>query len=71
MVLDHAQVDPEPMQDEQAADAVGAVVNAGSVATQRDVAGQLVDLVAQSERGAPPELRAEASAVASTGCGKT
>src|SRR5262245_52353248 len=45
------------LADEEAADAVGAVVNASSVATERDIAGELVDLVAEGEAGAAPGLQ--------------
>jgi hypothetical protein len=40
----------------EAADTVGAVVNASGIASKRDVAGQLADLVSGGESGAPPEL---------------
>src|SRR5262245_57784907 len=42
------------LADEEAAYAVGAVVDAGGVAAERDVVGELVDLVAES--GTPPEF---------------
>jgi hypothetical protein len=45
------------LADEEAADAVGAVVDAGGVAAERDVAGELVDLVAEGETGAAPRTQ--------------
>src|SRR5262249_2473615 len=44
------------LADEEAADAVGAVVDAGGVA-ERDVAGELVDFVAEGETGAAPRIQ--------------
>src|SRR5262245_21382236 len=46
--------------DEQAADAIGAVMHAGGVAAKRDVVGQLVDLVAEGEIGALPGVQRRA-----------
>src|SRR5262249_40759850 len=48
------------LADEEAADAVGAVVDAGGVAAERDVAGELVDLVAEGETGAAPRIQRRA-----------
>src|SRR6516165_525493 len=45
------------LADEEAAHAVGAVVHAGGVAAERDVAGELVDLVAEAETGAAPRIQ--------------
>src|SRR5271165_6636026 len=45
------------LADEEAADAVGAVMDPRGVAAQGDVVGQLVDLVAEGEIGAPPRLQ--------------
>src|SRR5262245_43039009 len=48
------------LADEKAAHAVGAVVDAGGVTTQCDVASELVDLVAEGEGGAAPGLERRA-----------
>src|SRR5262245_59874597 len=48
------------LADEEAADAVGAVVDAGGVAAERDVAGELVDFVAEGETGAAPRIQRRA-----------
>ena len=64
LVESAAMVAQEPerllLADEKAADAVGAVVDAGGVAAQRDVAGELVDLVAEGETGAAPRVQRRA-----------
>src|SRR5262245_31045439 len=61
LVLCAAVISQEPQRlllgDEEAADAVGTVVHTGGVASERDVAGQLVDLVAEGETWAPPGLQ--------------
>jgi hypothetical protein len=61
LVVGAAIVAQEPerllLANEEAADAVGAVVDAGGVAAQRDVAGELVDLVAEGETGAAPRTQ--------------
>jgi len=44
------------LADEEAAHAVEAVVDAGGAAAERDVAGELVDLVAEGEAGAAPKF---------------
>jgi len=60
LVVGAAIVPQEPerllLADKQAADTVGAVMDASSIAAKRDVAGQLVDLIAEGERGATPEF---------------
>src|SRR5262249_47666247 len=48
------------LADEEAAHAVGAVVDASGVATERNVGGELVDLVAEGEPGAAPGLQRRA-----------
>src|SRR5262245_62649015 len=64
LVVGAAIVAQEPerllLADEEAAHAVGAVVDAGGVATERDVGGELVDLVAEGEPGAAPGLQRRA-----------
>jgi hypothetical protein len=45
------------LADEQAAYAVGAVMDRGGVAAERDIVGQLVDLVAEAESGALPGVQ--------------
>src|SRR5262249_56529127 len=64
LVVSAAIVAQEPerllLADEKAADAVGAVVDAGGVAAERDVAGELVDLVAEGETGAAPRIQRRA-----------
>ena len=61
LVVGAAVVAQEPerllLADEEAANAVGAVVDAGGIAAERDVGGELVDLVAEGEGGAAPGLR--------------
>ena len=60
-VVGAAIVPQEPKRllfaDEEAADAVGAVMDPGGVAAERDVVGQLVDLIAEGEFGAEPRSR--------------
>src|SRR6516165_2789799 len=60
LVVGAAVVAQEPerllLADEEAAHAVGAVMDAGGVAAERDVGGQLVGLISEGESGAPPEL---------------
>src|SRR5262245_36912183 len=61
LVVRAAVVSQEPQRllfaDKEAADAVGTVVHTRGVASERDVARQLVDLVAQGETWAPPGLQ--------------
>ena len=45
------------LADEEAADTVGAVMDPGGVAAERDIVGQLVDLVAEGETGGPPGVQ--------------
>src|SRR5262245_22170625 len=60
LVVSAAIVSQQPERllfaDEQAADAIGAVVNAGGVAAQGDIASELIDLVAEGETGTMPGL---------------
>ena len=64
LVVGAAVVTQEPerllLADEKAADAVGAVVDASGVAAERDVVGELVDLVAEGEAGAAPRVQRRA-----------
>ena len=64
LVVGAAVVPQEPQRlllaDEEPANAVGAVVHAGGVAAERDVGGELVDLVAEGETSAAPGLQRRA-----------
>src|SRR5262245_109604 len=64
LVVSAAIVSEEPecllLPNEEAMDAVRAVMHAGGVAAKRDVVGQLVDLVAEGEIGALPGVQRRA-----------
>jgi len=64
LVVSAAIVSEEPERllfpNEEAMDAVRAVMHAGGVAAKRDVVGQLVDLVAEGEIGALPGVQRRA-----------
>jgi len=76
LIVGTAIVSQEPnsllLPDEQPADTVGAEMNAGSVAAERNVAGQFVDLIAERQAGSAPRLQGRTvPPLASTGCGRT
>src|SRR5215472_15882501 len=64
LIVGAAIVPQEPerllIADEEAANTVGTVMDAGGVAAERDVAGEFVNLVAKGETGAPPRLQRRA-----------
>jgi len=64
LVVGAAVVSQEPerllLAHEEAADAVGALVNTSGIPTERNVVGELVDLVAEGEAGAAPRVQRRA-----------
>jgi hypothetical protein len=55
----------------EAAGAVGAVVNTGGIATERNVVGELVDLIAKSESSTIPWCQYQSIRCGLAGCGST